>query len=528
MYHAYFFEARAIQRYILDGGRLADMVGASAIVDSLCAEPLDEALAALKPASVAAGGFARRAGATVSLFLSTSTACEQLRDLWSLVVPGLAPGLDFAHAVVSAASPVEATTQAKAALRSAPPRVDLPEAAHLVRRSPRTGLAAGALDRPSGEWMDASTERKRRVARMTGRDAVGEKFAGPTLRTDSGEAPIWTTQLDPDEIKSDPDGVLFRFVGDRRYVGIVHADGNSIGAAFEAVEKFGTASPDRYVEMAAGFSLALSEATKCAAQIATREALWPERNGRIVPARPIVLGGDDLTIIVRGDLALRFAARFLEAFETESERTLAPLRNEIGDLPERLTACAGVALVNAKYPFHAAYALAESMCRAAKKDCAEITPMPSGIVFGRVMAGTPTDYRREFLSDLKTDRSGQEHTLTLGTYGIGDKTGLPGVKALFELVDAIRKARGARGALRSMLKTVYEAPAQAKGDYQRWRRGQERTRGPSALGAFDSALTALGISRPAEWPGFHYERTGQTPLGDAFALLAMEGSRDDE
>ena len=234
-YNAYFFEARGIQRYILDGGRLADMVGASAIVDSFCGALLDRTLAVLGPAGGSVDGFARRAGATIFLFLPTRDGCDRLRDLMSLVVPALAPGLDFAHVVVSAASPAEVRKQAVEALRSAPPRIDLPEAGHLVRRSPRTGLPAVALDRSSGEWMDAPIRRKRDVGSITGNDTVADKFVGPALRCDPGATPIWPRHLDPDEIKTDADGDLFPFLGDKRYVGVVHADGNSIGRDMECV-----------------------------------------------------------------------------------------------------------------------------------------------------------------------------------------------------------------------------------------------------------------------------------------------------
>jgi hypothetical protein len=80
-----------------------------------------------------------------------------------------------------------------------------------------------------------------------------------------------------------------------------------------------------------------------------------------LPLRPIVFGGDDVTFVCDGRLGLTLAAQFLQAFDDE------PLIDG-----EPAFACAGVAVVHTHFPFAPAYALAEELCKAAKKEARQI------------------------------------------------------------------------------------------------------------------------------------------------------------
>lgn len=95
--------------------------------------------------------------------------------------------------------------------------------------------------------------------------------------------------------------------------------------------------------------------------------------------RPIVLGGDDLTMICRGDLAVPFTQAFLENFESETKAKLSEyLKMVFSDRSDYLTACAGIAFVKSSFPFHFAYHLAESLCDLAKKDTKALFDAKSG------------------------------------------------------------------------------------------------------------------------------------------------------
>ena len=86
-----------------------------------------------------------------------------------------------------------------------------------------------------------------------------------------------------------------------------------------------------------------------------RRAGDPGRMQVFLPIRPILLGGDDLTFVCDGRIALDLATAALTKFESSE---LDPI-GQVG-------ACAGVALVKPHTPFARAYDLAENLCTSAK------------------------------------------------------------------------------------------------------------------------------------------------------------------
>ena len=94
--------------------------------------------------------------------------------------------------------------------------------------------------------------------------------------------------------------------------------------------------------------------------------------------RPIVLSGDDHTLICRADLALEYVKAFIGNFEKQTKELLG---NDASNQPEGnllqgvfkggenfLTACAGIAFIKSSYPFYYGYQLAEALCDKAKKN----------------------------------------------------------------------------------------------------------------------------------------------------------------
>ena len=81
-----------------------------------------------------------------------------------------------------------------------------------------------------------------------------------------------------------------------------------------------------------------------------------------LPLRPILLGGDDLTFVCDGRIALDLATTALRSFVRES--AIIPDLQLLGDDP--VTACAGVAMVKAHAPFNRSYQLCEDLCASAK------------------------------------------------------------------------------------------------------------------------------------------------------------------
>jgi hypothetical protein len=105
---AYKFEARGIQRFILEGGKLKDLVGGSELVDSLCraaaGDLLDHVLSAsgmTARQSPTPESFSRRAGGSFVLHLDDTVGLAEFRALWTLVVAQYAPGLEFTDAIAT-------------------------------------------------------------------------------------------------------------------------------------------------------------------------------------------------------------------------------------------------------------------------------------------------------------------------------------------------------------------------------------------------------------------------------------------
>jgi hypothetical protein len=189
------------------------------------------------------------------------------------------------------------------------------------------------------------------------------------------------------------------------WVAVIHADGNGLGEIFQNFDrhtglKDNNCSPREYIEKYRKFSLALDVCTINAAGNALKTLQQRFRNenknnvGKAIPVVPLILGGDDLTVLCDGQYALKFVYEFLRQFESETEKIKEyeylkkdsegnPLLIDgktvfeilTGVVPEiagkafgvpRLGICAGVAIVKAHFPFHQAYKLAEQLLKSAK------------------------------------------------------------------------------------------------------------------------------------------------------------------
>jgi len=147
--------------------------------------------------------------------------------------------------------------------------------------------------------------------------------------------------------------------GEDSHIAVVHIDGNGFGNIFRNLP---TVEETKY----------LSERVKKAVKDAfvyslTEFVIAKEKNpflfegyfyiDKILPVRPIILGGDDLTFVCHGKLGIWFAEKFMEKFNSnfiDKEETFP------------FSSCAGVAVVKTKYPFYRTYQLAEELCNSAK------------------------------------------------------------------------------------------------------------------------------------------------------------------
>jgi hypothetical protein len=369
----YRYEAKGIQGWILATDKLKELVGGSAIIDDLG----DRARAHATALGLHPEDFISAAAGNATLRFPNREALQQFAGAWPAEVAHLAPGLTLVQAWVPAddAKWLRHLQEGLHAARQCG-TAELPEAGPWVERAPWTGRPAERFDGDDGRKVavDQATLLKRRAHESTRRDfedallKPGERFVRDA-DTELGEG----------------------------WLAVIHADGNAVG---ELVMKKG--NPAEIQKL----SSALTEATKAAGKAAT-DQIRRDRNkgGRpYCPARPVVLGGDDVTIIVRGPDAMPFTRAFLQAFEVETRKW--PEINAV----DGLTACAGIAFVKGGYPFHLAYGLAETLCKKAKE-----LAKPQGasaLAFARVTTAMhdlerdPTPRRKAYLlSELESLQS---------------------------------------------------------------------------------------------------------------------------
>ena len=165
-----------------------------------------------------------------------------------------------------------------------------------------------------------------------------------------------------------PEGCSFpkdfgQLAGEDNFIAVVHIDGNAMGARVQEIYAGNEAWEHccrRLKRFSQGIQKDFEQAFRETAGTVA-EKLRPADG--VLPIRPVILAGDDVCFVTAGKIGLECARIYLEK--------LAAMEN--AEQPGRpYSACAGVAVVHTKYPFHQAYQLAEELCSSAKKFGAEI------------------------------------------------------------------------------------------------------------------------------------------------------------
>jgi hypothetical protein len=132
------------------------------------------------------------------------------------------------------------------------------------------------------------------------------------------------------------------------YLGFVYADGNGIGSLLEEMRDFRA-----YYHFANGLDILQS----------------PRQN--IAPFEILLMGGDDLMVVVAADATLEVALKIVEDFEAEANALAhSP---EVG-LPEEVhpSLSAGVVIAHDGFPIKAMHELASELLKSAKRKTGEV------------------------------------------------------------------------------------------------------------------------------------------------------------
>jgi hypothetical protein len=318
---------------------------------------------------------------------------------------------------------------------------------------------------------------------------------------------------------------LGRTYGDTSLIGVVHVDGNGVGKKIKSWldKKAESGAEDEVVRSECReWSEAINklgnevfqgvvDRVYCAARkdlnngqevmkITGKPArlsfeLSKEKGEWLLPLRPILLGGDDLTFVCDGRIALDLAEVAVSQFGKS-------------DIPHlgNICACAGVATVPAHTPFMRSYALAENLCSSAK----QMLKMKGD-------EGCALDWHigtsryGEVLDKARSQYQMKDRLLTCRPYRLGSDAGdeeswrwLSGTL----LEDPERGLRGShwsqgRNKVKALAEIIREGPEGVSAAFRSWK----------------IAAQQLNLPKPIEEDGFFAKN--RTPLLDAVELLDL-------
>lgn len=251
-----------------------------------------------------------------------------------------------------------------------------------------------------------------------------------------------------------------RFKKDNEWIAIVHADGNNLGKLISSLSQ--KVQGKNYQSFLSEFSSNLDKATKEAAKAAFQKVIHPAfeklEGKKFIPLTPVLLGGDDLTIIIRADLAIDFTHEFLKNLEFQTSSHFEELAKELGasNLSNGLTACAGIAYIKYNYPFHFGVNLANDLCKYAKKRAKRLIQeggrVPSCLAFHKVQSSYVGDFEKEILErELKVLNSADSIQFNFGPYFLTRQPGYSTVSDLKKWVKIIQKKNAPKSGLREWL-----------------------------------------------------------------------------
>lgn len=371
MKYLYGASVQGIQNFIFQTNKLKEIIGASNLVEKICTTMFEPYYKNVQGAKLIIG-----AAGNIKCIFEDRHDCERaVREFRKKVLTNV-PGITLSHAVVE----YDDSAQFQDVIEELESKLRIQRNKNVtstllgtigIRRSRQTGLPAIKNNSLDG-FVDDSTYHK-----LLSKDKkeLASKFYGDDFKTS--------------KIPYDIEDIT----GKNDWIAIIHADGNGLG---QVVMKIG-AKEREFSE----FSEKLNQATIAAASGAFQEI--SQNFSEKYPIRPVVLGGDDLTVICRADLALPFCKQFLSLFEQKTKEKLGNIlkQNTVFNNSDYLTACAGIAFIKSSFPFYYGYQLAEELCSEAKKTAKQglstSSSAPSCLMLHKVQDSFIRDYGKDIV-----------------------------------------------------------------------------------------------------------------------------------
>jgi len=389
--YLYGASVQGIQNFIFQTNKLKEIIGGSELVEKVCTNIFQDVVLTFLPENLIIG-----AAGNIKYIFDKKEDCEELVSRFPKIVMREAPGISVSQAVVEIAEDEVNSMHIKLLEKKLRIQRNKPVVQHglglmVSERARRTGGAGVAWSKDEivdlGQW--------NKIQYAEGRSKYSEGSTSNSLmKKVLGEGHPFRETNFPFDISDIVKGRK------NSWIAVVHADGNNLGKLLLKMSDTLTLAPEKTQEAFRVFSIKLEEATIKAASNAFFDIIGYKMDHSDskakIPFRPVILSGDDLTVIVRGDLALDFTNRFLKLFEDYTKETFSDFGKEykLEGFESGLTACAGIAYIKPKYPFHYAVELCEDLCKYSKKIAKKIDSLqtPSCVTFHKVQASFTESY----------------------------------------------------------------------------------------------------------------------------------------
>lgn len=343
--HALLIDITSIQKFIFASNKLRENLGASHLVSNLFKDtviPISP-----QPIKNENGYDGYIGGGNALFFFDTDDKAQKFVEEWTKSLLVLVPGITAATAINK--------WDDQNFIKSRDDLFDMliENKSKFIPQTiiPRHGISAEcssdgySMDFWSNEYVSAATSAKLEAYEKA-KDAISKEYGNIIGNY------RFTGDLE----------MLGQSKGSENHIAIVHIDGNSMGDRFKSLP-----SLDATKQLSGDVENAVKNSFKKLLQKIVVElndpakkkflSLKQDSDKFILPIRPIILGGDDITFVCEGRMGIYYAKIFMEAFKDQ-------LGSDVNCL--NLTSCAGVAITKTKYPFYKGYQLAEELCANAK------------------------------------------------------------------------------------------------------------------------------------------------------------------
>lgn len=445
---------QGIQGFIFQTSKLTEIVGASELVEQICTTKFWE-VAGIEEDDE---NIILNAAGNIKYIFESKEKCEAFVRVFPKDVMEMAPGITISQAVVDIQKEKENAYQIlENRLRVQRNKsISITHAVGLMvtetaRRTGGVGVDYGN-GKDKGKVVDNGQFLKAKAS---------EKANKKLLRKIVGEQGNLIEKF-PYDI-----GDISAKEENKSWVAVIHADGNNLGQLIIDMTR-GISQEASFLAIK-NFSKILNDTTEKAAKnafekVITSKVIEDSKKGKI-PFRPVVLGGDDLTAIIRADLALDYAESFLKAFEALSKNNFKNFakENNLENNPfeNGLTACAGIAYIKANYPFHYGVTLAETLCKEAKRISKDIDKKqtPSSVMFHKVSASFVEEYEDIIDTELKAK---DLVYFNYGPYFIHSQESFSMISDLKSCIADINRKTAPKAGLRNWLTELNQNPGNAK------------------------------------------------------------------